>query len=103
MSQLAALRESRRANMIAAGGLLLFAIVLPLFFNPLNGFIDRSVRQLDNAAGSNIFHITFGDRATESRKHQYIYRQRDDIVGRQVLDAFRPVVSEASALSFEIS
>ena len=46
MSQLAALRDSRRANMIAAGALLLFAVVLPLFFDPLNGFIDRSVLAL---------------------------------------------------------
>jgi branched-chain amino acid transport system permease protein len=46
MSQLAALRHSRRANWIAAGGLLLFAIVLPLFFDPLNGFIDRSILAL---------------------------------------------------------
>ena len=43
MSRLAQLRDSRRANWIAGGAVLLFAIVLPLFLNPLNGFIDRSV------------------------------------------------------------
>ena len=43
MSRLAELRNSRRANWIAGGVVLLFAIVLPLFLNPLNGFIDRSV------------------------------------------------------------
>jgi len=43
MSRIAQLRNSRRANWIAGGGVLLFAIVLPLFLNPLNGFIDRSV------------------------------------------------------------
>jgi branched-chain amino acid transport system permease protein len=43
MSRLAELRNSRRANWIAGGAVLLFAILLPLFLNPLNGFIDRSV------------------------------------------------------------
>ena len=43
MSTLAELRSSRRANWIAGGAALLFAIVFPLFFSPLNGFIDRSV------------------------------------------------------------
>ena len=43
MSTLAELRNSRRANWIVGGAALLFAIVFPLFFSPLNGFIDRSV------------------------------------------------------------
>jgi branched-chain amino acid transport system permease protein len=43
MSTLAELRNSRRANWIAAGAALVFAIVLPLFLSPLDGFIDRSV------------------------------------------------------------
>ena len=43
MTRLAELRHSRRANWIAGGVVLLFAILLPLFLNPLNGFIDRSV------------------------------------------------------------
>jgi len=46
MSQLAALRDSRRANHIAAGLALVFAIVLPLFFGPLNDFIGRSILAL---------------------------------------------------------
>jgi branched-chain amino acid transport system permease protein len=46
MSQLAALRESRRANWIAGGVLLLFAIVLPFFFGPIDDFIGKSILAL---------------------------------------------------------
>jgi branched-chain amino acid transport system permease protein len=46
MRALTRLRDSRRANLIAAGALLLFAACFPLFRDPLDGFVNVSVYAL---------------------------------------------------------
>jgi branched-chain amino acid transport system permease protein len=46
MSLLGRLRDSRRANLIAAGGLLTFAAIFPLFRDPLDGFVNVTVYAL---------------------------------------------------------
>jgi branched-chain amino acid transport system permease protein len=46
MRALASFRDSRRANLIAAGVLLVFAALFPLFRDPLDGFVNVSVYAL---------------------------------------------------------
>jgi branched-chain amino acid transport system permease protein len=46
MRALASFRDSRRANLIAAGILLVFAALFPLFRDPLDGFVNVSVYAL---------------------------------------------------------
>jgi branched-chain amino acid transport system permease protein len=46
MRALASFRDSRRANLIAAGGLFLFAACYPLFVEPLNGFMNVTIYAL---------------------------------------------------------
>ena len=46
MSRLATLRADRLTGWVLAGAVLAFAVALPLFLDPLNGFIDKSILAL---------------------------------------------------------